>query len=395
MISINIILIIKSYLKSNGLALLFFLFISIYTYTLKYAFIDGKQLSYYHDFNEISLVFNTSRIFFFFLLSLNAFIKIPRPNNRDIFHYIKNDIFFYIFFFIGVVAMIFGKSGENIFVSGGYNLEETRTSSLNEYFFIPFVLSIIFTNNERIKVNLVFILGGIYALKNLLLGGRIEAMMLFLSLFIWKFHYKFKPITILIAVFAAFYIFIVIGNIRENPSLVLSENWYQVFTHLSANPNSEIIITQEGDVFYSTNRIISMIEKGLINIWERMSAFFYFILSIFLPYSMLPDIANLPRYRIEEFGSGGGELIFTPFYVYLSYLGVILIAYYISKIINGFTTKSSFNMWNIYCIFVFITMPRWYAYSPITMFKLSLYGAVICITVIYLNKYFVRSFHKN
>lgn len=395
MISINLLLIIRSYRQKNGLLLVFFLFISIYTYALKHVFIDNKQLSYYRDFNDISLVFNTALIFFFFLISLNTFIKIPKGLNQDIFHYKKNDIFFYVFYIIATIAMVYGKIGENIFSSGGYNPGETQTSSLNEYFFIPYFLCIIFSNNEKSKISLIFLLGGIYAIKNLLLGGRIEVMMLVLCLFIWKFHYKFKPITIIATALVAFYFFNVIGNIRQNPGLLLSDTWYLVFIPESGVSDSNIIISQEGDVFYSTNRIISMVEKNIISTSERLFAFFYFILSIILPYSMLPDLANLPRYKIDEFGSGGGELIFTPFYVYMSYIGVILIAFYIAKILRSVSINNSFNFWNIYCVFVFITLPRWYAYSPITMFKLSLYGALICVVIVYLNKFFVKSFYND
>jgi len=395
MISINLLLIINAYRKNNSLLLVFFLFISIYTYTLKYAFIDNKQLSFYTDFNEMPLVFNTALIFFLFLISLHAFIEIPKGLHRDIFHYKKNDVFFYLFYIIGTIAMIYGKSGDNIFLSGGYSLGETKTSSLNEYFLIPFLLSIVFSNNEKSKIILIFSLGGLYAIKNLLLGGRIEVVMLVLCLFVWKFHDKLKPITIIITAFIAFYFFNIIGNIRQDPTLLFSDSWYLLFIPDSSISNSEIIISQESDVFYSTNRIISMAEENIISISERFSAFFYFLLSIILPYSMLPDIANLPRYKIDEYAAGGGELIFTPFYLFMSYIGVILIAFYIAKVMKSLIIKNNFDFWNIYCLFVFITLPRWYAYNPIVMFKLSLYGALICTAVIYINKFFVRSFNHN
>lgn len=394
--SLNILLIVRSYKKQNSILLIISLFITIYTYVLKYAFIDGKQISYYYYFNDITHIYKTALLFFLFLIFLNASIKIPKNTSRNIIKTYNNPIFFYVFYSIAFLAMIFGKTGENIFSGGEYGSSSTSMSSLNEYFFIPFVLSIVFSNNNKTKNLLIYVLGSIYALKNLLFGGRIEVMMILLCIYIWKFHFRFTSKKIIIVALVAFYFFGIFGNIRQNPTILLSDRWYEVFIPGKGNTVSNIVVSQEGDVFYATNRLVSMADEQILNTTDRISAFFYFIISIVVPYSMLPDIASLSNYNISEYDVGGGGLIFGYFYVFLSYIGIVAISIYIGKVLSKIgVNESSFKFKDIYTIFIFITLPRWYAYSPITMFKLCLYGAIISVSVIYLDKLLRKSHAKN
>ncbi|NLJ82742.1 MAG: oligosaccharide repeat unit polymerase [Bacteroidales bacterium] len=383
---INIFLFTKAYRRKNSPLLIFFLFSLLYAYALRYPLIDELQISVYYYFNDLDHIYKTSLLFYLFLIFLNLFIKIPKNPNKILIKQKDNGLFFYVFLIISIIFMIRGKTGENIF-SGGYGTGLSSANSLNEYFLIPFFISIIFSNNSKRKKILLYIIAFIYALKNILYGGRIEVMMIALCIFIWDFNIKLKPTTIILITLFSFYFFKIIGEIRQNPQLLFTSDWIYLFIPSFKTTNSTVVISQEADVLYATNRLVSMVDERIINTIDRFKAFFYFILSIILPYSYLPDIANLASYKRFDYNVGGGGLIFGWFYVYLSYIGVILIAFYISKILSkiGLNNEKGISFINIYAVFVFMTMPRWFAYSPITMFKLSLYGASICFLVIGLD----------
>lgn len=394
-IIINLVLIVRSYKNNNSPLLLFFLYTFAYVYVLRYPFIDGIQVSVYYYFNDLDHMYKTGLLFFLFFGIISVFIDIPYNPSKQLILYKNNFILFYLFLLVAIIFMIFGKSGETIFSSGSYGLSEKSSSSLNEYFFIPFFIAIIFSNNSKEKVFLLYAIACIYALKNLLFGGRIEVVMIALCIFIWKLNCRVKPRTVILLSVFAFYFFAIIGNIRENPLVLFSANWSDF---LLPTPTSDTLVirSQEGDVLYATNRLVAMVDEDIINLFDRIKGFLFFILSIIIPYSYLPDIANLASYNKDIYNVGGGGLPFGMFYVYFSYLGVAFIAYYISSVLSNIGKEKIHKQtfYNIYCVFVFFTMPRWFAYSPIIIFKLSLYGGLITLIVLSFDTWIKNIIHK-
>ena len=83
---------------------------------------------------------------------------------------------------------------------------------------------------------------------------------------------------------------------------------------------------------------------------------------------------------------GGGGLISAFFYVFLGHIGVIFIGYVIAKILSiGVRSKNTFK--NLFFILAYTTMPRWFAYYPITLFKLALLGSIITYVLIKMCDY--------
>lgn len=395
-IFINITLIIRSYKKNNLPLLLFFIYTFFYSYVLKYAFIDGSQISIYHYFNDLEHIYNTGLSLMLFFIFLNLFIKIPSNPNKHLINYYRNPFIFILFLIISVVSIIFGKRGDNIFTAGGYSTGANTSSSLNEYFLIFFFIAIMFSNNLKRNTFILYLIAIIYALKNLLYGGRIEVMMIILCVFIWKLNYKMKPKSVIFCAILALYFFGIIGSIRQNPQLVFSHDLSTLLIPSLKTNDSMIILSQEGDVFYATNRLISMVDENIFSFTERIKAFMYFIISIIVPYSYLPEIANLASFKSSIYNVGGGGLVFGPFYVYLSYLGIVLIAYIVSFILSHIGSRKirSSAFFDIYTIFAFITFPRWFAYSPIVLFKLCIYGALISIIVINIHKWMIITYNS-
>ena len=84
---------------------------------------------------------------------------------------------------------IFGRSGNNIFDSGGYgsigaNVQNAGGLAIFEYFLVLFPIAYIYSGQNKKKLRLLLIMAVIYSLKGLLLGGRIEALQMLLMIFI-------------------------------------------------------------------------------------------------------------------------------------------------------------------------------------------------------------------
>ena len=132
-----------------------------------------------------------------------------------------------------------------------------------------------------------------------------------------------------------------------------------------------------------------MVQQGIISDVDRLSSFFSNMMAMFLPYSWLPEVANLAAYKQKTFGAGGGGLISMYWYVFLGILGPLIIGVVFSYIVRlAVYSKNAFV--NIYCILVLSTYLRWFAYNQISLFKITLYGSLFYI-ILLLIKDIIRS----
>lgn len=370
-------LVLRAFLQKNVVFLILFSYFLLYVLALKYPFIYNIPISVYSDFVAPVYIYNSTLSLFLFFIVFFWKVKIkPRENIFQI-GYLKNNCIFWINYLLALFSMLRGKMGENILTSGGYGRDaEVVRSSLMEYFLVFFVIAFIFSNNDKYKIRWLLLLSTFFCLKNLLYGGRIEVVMMLIALLILHYQFKFGFKFYLISFFVAMYFFYVVGNIRENPMVILSNDIGEVLIPFNDNAEIVTLVSQEGDVNYSSSRIIGLTSIGIIQFGDRVYALFLFFLSIILPHSMLPELANLSTFKIDEYPVGGGGLISAYFFVFSGYIGVFLIAFFLANVFNKYSIKKHPTFTGIYVLFVLITTPRWFAYYPIHIFKLALYGAI-------------------
>lgn len=257
----------------------------------------------------------------------------------------------------------FGRSGVSIIESGGYKntLNSVESSSFFAYSIITISLAFVYANTKLKRIT-VYGLALFFCVKNLLLGGRIEAIQLSLALFILHFRYIWSR-KMIILISTLLYILIQVwglyrGNTNESFASFGQENLY---------------ITG-GEVYYASMRIIFLIEEGFLGLQQRIEALIYYFLSVVLPFSWLPDEANLSTYLKSQFSTGGGGLAPVFFYAFGGYPTVILAAYLIAKVLNKMNNSKYYYM---YGVFLLATWPRWYAYYPIQPIKFCVYGLLL------------------
>lgn len=388
-LSINVLLIYKAIRTKNNVLTLIFVFIFLYVNVTKYGLLYGSQLSIYMSFNNIDNLYSSTLLLLLFLLSIwvSLTLKQRAVSSLGAVYYISlpSSVLFYINYLLAFIFFVIGKSGDTI-LDSAYAQGDSSSSVLYEYFFIPFVACLFFSKKNKKQLVMIYLLSLLYASKSILYGGRIEVLMLLISLFTWRFQYKLKTASILILLGCGLIGMLFLSQLRGGFYETL--NSFEIEQLFESDNN--VIISQEGDVTYASMRLIGMIKSGFITLFDRIMALFFFIVSIVVPYDILPPIANLSSYMSNVYPVGGGGLISTFFYVYLSYGGVVLIGVFIGKLFsitsNSYHTKGKFI--HFYVFFVLVTMPRWFAYNPISLFKMALYGAIyiLLLKIMFVDK---------
>lgn len=395
LIGIGALLLLRSALRKNVLYLIFFAFIFLYTLPPKSFFLDGIFLSAHNRTYTYEMVSQVNLIFSLFLIGIYASISIPLTSQTKVLKVKRNIPVFILMTLIGMFCIIKGKSGESILNMNAVYGSNTETSSLNEYALIFFLFMYIYGGNRKFTR---LILGGMlafYVLKNLLLGGRIETIMVILLYIALELQYKisFKKMLLLLVLGA--WGMSMFSTLRSNPMIIFGNEWYQIFNPFGTKEyylNS--LNNNEGDVFWAGERMLHLMKDQELLLSDRITAFSNYLLSSVVPNSMLSPLANLTNYKIHVYTTGGGGLAPVFFYVFLSYPGTLLLGIFCGVIMN--LNKRDIPYWKqIYLILFLITVPRWFAYYPIHLIKFCVWGVLLYIFIESLNFTFNKYLRRN
>ena len=295
----------------------------------------------------------------------------------------KHPFIFYSILCLQVFIILFGRTGNTIFQSGGYGSEDANMSNLGgtaifEYFLVLYPVAYFFSGREKRKIAFLLTVGALYSMKAVLFGGRVEMLQLLLLVFILHFdNIRTSLFKILIIAIPAVIFFILLGVLRGAPEIgiagafeVLKENFGLIKYTVFAN---------HIDVYYSSTRLYGFCNIGILSDYERVKIFFYNVLAVVVPYGALPPEANLAAFKQDDYPAGGGGLVPVYFFIYLGYFGVIMIAIilglFLRKIIKNTHSVSMYFL--VYMIMILSTYPRWYAYSANVIYKFCLYAVIV------------------
>lgn len=340
-------------------------FMGWYAITPMFYFVFGKQLSVYTQCASMSVIYITTLVMLIFYIPIFCFFNIPPLSKGQSERFLfKNKNIVYICEVIIVLIILFAKTGDSIFTSGGYvaTIKSQEGSFWNEYAVIFFMTAIIF-NDDKLHLKFLYILFFFYSVHNLLLGGRVQMLMVAMAFLVTDLQYKISFKKLLVFMAAGFLFMQFWGQIRGNGIIT--------FQHVKQNSN--IVSSNASLVFYASMRVVYLVENSIISSSESLYSFINFIESIVVPYSYLPDIANLSSYLKKSYGTGGGGLAPIFFYAWIGWLGAFMLGLFTVYITNKlFTTKNIFLFF--YGTLFFATVSRWYAYYPAQLIKLNLYG---------------------
>lgn len=372
-ILINIILIYQA-INVKPLCLMYIFFLTYSVNLIPFYFLEGEISLYYYDFNE-KIYYDRVLLmhFLFFVGLLTGTKKWSRSIIlRDNIKLLDNRLGYYLCLSIMVLIIFFGKTGSSILESGAYGRNETSQLgglAIHEYFVIFLPVAYIFGNG---KTKLLVSISILYVIKTFLFGTRVEILQVLAVLFILYETKKTSWRRILPYLGISFVLFTFIGIFRSDPIAFIYGSSFLDFDVLSLFK----AFNNQNDIFYSSARIIGMIDNHILSTAERIQSAFYSVIAIFIPYRFLPEVANLAAFKKDLYPAGGGGLISTFYFTYFSYFGPVIIGYLISRIIK-LAIVSKNNSIIIYCILVLSTYFRWFGYSPIVLFKLCTYGVIV------------------
>ena len=367
--------------RSIPVVILFLFFIS-YLWIPYYHFFDSKQISIYHHFQSSSMINRVSFLNSIFVGFFSLVLKnISDKKLLEPMRWVKsNEIIFYLTLIPCFISLYFGLRGESLIVSG-YGQSEVQKSALHEYFIVFYLFTLLFMSKDsKIQKVIVILLLIFYSFKTLIYGGRIEVIQIGLLFFYVYYNYLKNISRFLIYGFmCAGWIFMsMMGSIRSDPVLFLESlnSSTSFISFFISSGNSPYLMTTSSDVYYSSMRMLGLVDIGVLDFSNSFHSFLSYIFNIFLSFSEYKVLSNLAILKVSEYPVGGGGLIHTYFFVWLGYIGVILIAFFLGGIIQLMHSNCSFVI-RVYGLLLLVTFPRWFAYTPINLVKICIVGVIM------------------
>lgn len=376
--------------EKNSLLLVIFTFMSLYIWPSKLFFFNDLYFSAHHQIYTYYTSIYITLLFALYFLVLNITIKIQPINENCKVKFKHNDYIFYGLFIITLlIILFFRRSGSHYDGTGG----DVKVSSLYEYSLILIMFLYVYTNNKKSKLILFYIICFLYVFFTVIVGGRIEVILLALLLLTLKYQYviSFKKIVILLLI--GIWFMSVFENVRQNPTILLTHKAVNVLNPFIDNIGvSNFQSSNEGDVFWASERMLLLIEENEISFFDRIEAALNYFISSFLPNRFLSPLANLANYKINIYTTGGGGLAISYFYVMFGFVGVIVLGIFIAHMLNKLSTNST-PIIKCYVILLITTLPRWFAYNPIFLIKFCIWGTLGYCMVLSLD-YTMKKYNK-
>lgn len=392
---LHFIFLIKFYKKLP--VFLLFVYSCIHSLVFYDFFVLERVISFWPAFqteNEMKVVLMSHVIFIFFLGNF-----ISNNNNASEFflaNFKKPSILvFSLLCIILLYILLFGITGDNVIERGGYGISGAAVkSTLHEYFIMLFFLTILFGGESFLQQSIIISLLVLYSVKTMLYGGRVEVVQIWTVYFLLHYLLKSKInyfFFLFILLFGA-YFNSVVGHIRANPTLLISDNLFSLFNPINIflkNKGELDLSSTEGDVIQSSARIVGLVNTNILQMEDRFISFVGYLLAPIVPSTWLPDVSNLATYAQNRYESGGGGLVSTYFYVWFGFLGPMGLGLFLAFVLEIFYKFKS-RIFFVYGACILFMFPRWFSYNPIFFMKFCLYAVLLYVFLRYLASWNIR-----
>ncbi|MEG6585032.1 hypothetical protein [Dendrosporobacter sp. 1207_IL3150] len=374
MIAYSVIKITKT--KSQILLILQLFMLTYFLYIIPFIFFE-LPLSIYQVlfdpdmFDNVSGVLRVQSIFLVVFISLLP-IKEETPIRRMM--QISNaNVPYILSLLLMVISFADIPFGETILESM-YSID-TASTIYFDYFLIFALINYKFSSSKFQKgLNCALIL--LMAAMPLLFGKRLASVQLFILFFILFIEGNYKTIYIYILTIAGYVLnsLFAFYRVHSNQSLIGG---------LFGLNDNDILNNNQTGVWFASEIIYKLIGDGIFDLEFRLKSIVGTFLNSFLPTSLTPNEALVNIYIMENGLAplpGNGGLVGISGYLWFGYLGTLLFAYILGRLIfKGFqTNKQVYVCWTILLL---CTLPKWYTYNIRIVFKF----AFVYFTLYYLS----------
>lgn len=360
----SIIFLFKS--RKNPLVCLvaFFMFYCNYSIVMGEYIIGGNLGIPLYEVKNTHFYGLTIRILLLFISIITIFYNNKQLNLSE-FKLIPKDnvVVFSGIYLILIYIVLFGIKRTEL------NSYGVSITPLYEYSNLLFLFAYYFSGTSKIRKSLFIILLSIFILQDFYYGGRITSLQLIflflLTVFIPRLSFK----GILMYGLLGLFINSLVAAYRKDYSLEIAD----LFGIIPKLINGYFVFDTPVYAYYASATHVAATEIAEFNV--RLSSFIEFIKSIVLGSNNV--ISNVTGYvSINYYQNIGGGIIPTHFYFWLGWLGVIVISIIFVLIFNRLAfPKSDFQ--KMFFIMVILTVPRWYLYSPLGLFRGSIFFLII------------------
>jgi|GEM_PF-6398309 len=272
-----------------------------------------------------------------------------------------------IFWACAIIILLF--SGMTVDPRGTIFTANYRDITSERYGFIDYslifaMMAFIFGGGKKREKVLIFVCA-IYIAINLLYGLRLRSIQMMLLMFILFFERKISPKQTLWISILGLLGSQIFGQLR---AAIEIDSLAAAFGGVNG-----IMVTNQGGVFLTANMYIGLIQDGLISSNQRITTFVGNIIAIVYSQNSLPDDYNIARLAANHFSIPGGGLISGYMYAWGGVLGLVAGTLCITVIyLRAYSRKCS-EYFLVYGVLIMSIIPRWFAYSPLHLFKMGVW----------------------
>lgn len=381
MFQIALCLLLLGFYRRNVPVFVFLFFALFYFYVPKHFFLDGFLISYHSAFQDP--IFLNKLVVLNVLFMAGVVLTLGHLDEKRLQAKIfcgmyESKTLFTVIALTSLGVAYYGQGGESIIESGGYQKGEFYKSTIFEYFILLiFALMIVMNPKSVLDRIVLYLLVGFYTLKALLFGGRIEVVQLLLLVVFFRTSFflgRYRSLMALLVLSVTFNI--LFETLRNNPSLIMDP--LAIFDE--NNGRSNVVESQFGDVTQSSLGLIAIASQGYVSSTERVLSLYWSTLGSWLPTGLRSPLSDMRVYLQGFESSGGGGLIAAHAFLWLSWLGPIVLGSFVGLAYRSLYHSSGILI-SSYGMLVAITFPRWFAYHPLPLFKFCLLGIFMVIAI--------------
>lgn len=312
---------------------------------------------------NVNIYGSTLRILFFFLCLLLAFfpkieqIRIPKPKDNIV-------IFSVLIIFLIYIAIF----GINRTFANQYTV---NISPLYEYAILLFLFAYYFSGNIFLRKVILTLMMLVFIIQDYYYGGRITSMQIILFAISTVFKDFLNKKSAVLVILGGILINSLVGAYRTSFSL----NNFSIVRVLGALKNDFFVFDTPVYAYYASATHVASVDLIGISLRERMISFGNFVIAIF--FGGENNSGNITRYVNENyFINVGGGLFPTHFYFWFGWIGIIFSALIIVYIFLKISSSKS-DLTNLIGVIVISTIPRWFLYNPLTLFRMMLFTCIL------------------
>lgn len=352
------ILLFKS--RKNLPIFLVFLFIFYCNYSIVTAeyLIRGDLAAPIYEVKTIVNYGLTIRVMLLFSAIISLFYKESKMDILKFKLVPKDNIVIFISLFCTLLYVLFFEIDR-----GRLTEYSVRISPFYEYSTLLFIFSYYYSGNSKLKHTILTILLIVFVLQDFYYGGRVTSLQLIFLFLVTFFVHKLSIKIIVSGAVIGIFVNSLVGMYRQNYSLE-SANLLDILIGLK---ESYFVFSTPVYAYYAS--VTHIAATHITDFKIEFHSLISFVISIFIGSNPSISDGNVTAFVAENFFNNiGGGIIPTHFYFWLGWIGVVIISIILVMLLNS-TVNLKYDYLKICLLIVIVTVPRWYLYSPLSLFR--------------------------